>query len=507
MTIPNFCAARMRLLHNVAALQKATRHANRQDASSQRRMRPDANSTDNLHYLPWSPGFTETADCPAPAENVDYVADFRRQCRSRELRPALGAAPVAHLELIVSPAWILETGDLHSPKNPRNLALFRTAVEFCQTLFGTACIVAARADMDEKGGGVVDVLVTSEAHSKRVGRYCSTRPALMALQRRYQVKSAFSALQTAWAEFVQERLDPSIQRGRRKSGVGPDWVTPEIYAAKAELAKLEIDLAQRVAALELEKAKISAARETLEIARAALETDRAANAAMAERLAADRNAIAHDRAEIAAEREELERERADQYAARERLDAASAHHAAENDATEILLGAATSGHLVSISLEGKRVGFATKDPARRAAISAARRAAPQSILKLLAVSTGVAAKLKSGALAELAEEAAKLRNVASREGFRTGYEQGVQRAAKIPFVLQQALDALLEGRLRVLGGDDPRIVPVRPEFADLAAAAQGFAFNHLFAHVEDVLRTLGTYQDAALRDLHARSPN
>ena len=64
--MPIFFSARLRPLSGVGAIQKTCRNANRQDTSLRR--------------------------------------------KRLELGAALGAAPTAHLELVVSQAWITETG-------------------------------------------------------------------------------------------------------------------------------------------------------------------------------------------------------------------------------------------------------------------------------------------------------------------------------------------------------------------------------------------------------------
>jgi hypothetical protein len=498
-----YSSARLQLLSNVGAIRKASRHANREDESSKRRRRADADPAMNLHHLPWSPGFTDGAEYAPSAETVDYVRDFRRMCESRGLKSALGAAPVAHLELIVSGAWVKEAGNLHDPANPRNLALFGAAVDFCEKVFGPKSVLIARADMDEKGGGVIDVLAAPENHSKRVGRYLSTRPALMTLQKRYGRKSAFSALQDAWAEFVQERLDSSIQRGRDKTGRGPDWVTPEVYAAKAELAKANSLLAAERAAFDAERVDLAAAQQILAGERRALEAERVAQTSTMAHFGAEREAISREWKAIEVERADLARERVREVTATERAIVAAALMDAKSAAMQALVSAVSEGLVVDIDVASGTVGFATKDAHLRRNIIQAVRTAPRPIVTMLGATMRFAAAEEDKARARIAGELAQLRIAATEEGFRTGYQNGVQRASLLPKLLQKALDAFLDGKLAVDAGESPRVVPTCPQTADLAVAVQNLGLNAVFARISVIMETLGTHQQAALRDIEA----
>lgn len=76
--------------------------------------------------------------------------------------------------------------------------------------------MSARLDLDEKGAGVVDLILAPVATSKKGTLYLSISPVLRELQLRYGGRKSFSALQDSWAEFVHEHLDPAISRGKEK---------------------------------------------------------------------------------------------------------------------------------------------------------------------------------------------------------------------------------------------------------------------------------------------------
>ena len=503
----NYCAARYLALSTRAAVGKASVHANRLDASSQRRTRAGACKEANLHYLPWSPPFAAIGVNAAPPNGVDYRGDFVRMCAARGIGPGHGADPVIHLELVVSPAWIEAAGELNDPENSRNRALFQSAIQFCKTIFGQDSILSARKDYDERGGGVVDVFVAPEAISKRCGRYLSARPVLKELQKRFDRKSAFSALQDAWALFVQATLDPSIQRGKEKSGRGPDWVTPEVYAAQADLKKKEALLIEERAAFEAGSERLATEWDRLAAERAAFEAERDEWAAtkliiLAERDAVEKNkvAIARDRSNLARDAEALKSEKLRHEAAATRLEEQTA--AAE----QLMIGAA-DGNVGDIDAASGQICFQTNDPVIQATLIRASKLAPVAMLTSLAAalrssSAKTEATRKSNAL-----EISQAREAAEREGFEKGHSKAAADAKKIPRLFEKAFAAYVDGRLALETRAEPNIVATCPDAEKLAYAARYFGFGEVFAQIADIMDALGPYHDAAMDEIRAMRPN
>ena len=178
---------------------------------------------------------------PGPASRL------RRCLRSgsRIFRRALpcGAPFGLHLLLNVSPEWIEEAGDLHAEDNERNRRLYEEAQGFFSGIPG---LVAARMDLDEVGGGVVDLFLAPVFSRTSRLRKDGSRGAdipeisvskLDALWREQTgERLAYSGLQTLWADHCAERLDPRIQRGRRKSETGREHLTVPEFKAEAALA-------------------------------------------------------------------------------------------------------------------------------------------------------------------------------------------------------------------------------------------------------------------------------
>ena len=148
-----------------------------------------------------------------------------------------------HLLLNVSPEWIEEAGDLHAEDNERNRRLYEEAQGFFSGIPG---LVAARMDLDEVGGGVVDLFLAPVFSRTSRLRKDGSRGAdipeisvskLDALWREQTgERLAYSGLQTLWADHCAERLDPRIQRGRRKSETGREHLTVPEFKAEAALA-------------------------------------------------------------------------------------------------------------------------------------------------------------------------------------------------------------------------------------------------------------------------------
>ena len=88
-------------------------------------------------------------------DNCAYVDDLRTHLKEAGARTRGGAAISLHLLFGVSAEWIQETGGIHDGRNSRVLKLFEEVKTFSEKHIGG--VYAIRMDLDERGGGVVDV--------------------------------------------------------------------------------------------------------------------------------------------------------------------------------------------------------------------------------------------------------------------------------------------------------------------------------------------------------------
>lgn len=208
-----YAFARCDRLKTLAQLRKAQKHADRvEDARCV--VRPGTNPSDD--QVRWTLGQGDGA--------FDLVSGWRRAKGSARER---AKAPIClHLILGVSPSWVARLGNLHDRMNPANSTLFKAARDFAEREIGT--VAALRLDLDEEGGGVVDVFVVPTFERQRRLRKDGTRSpdsvleisANKAFERLCQVtgeKSDYAALQSAWADHAQRNLDHRLKRGERKS--------------------------------------------------------------------------------------------------------------------------------------------------------------------------------------------------------------------------------------------------------------------------------------------------
>lgn len=175
----------------------------------------------------------------------DYVAAYEAHKEKAAAAERTGAALGLHLLIGVSPEWIEEGGDLHDPRNPRNALLMEHAVKFAQQVIGG--VYAARLDLDEFGGGVVDVFAAPvhmrKPKSSKTGptkdpvAEISVRKALKAAQMATEEKHSYAALQTLWAK-VAKTMDPRLMRGKPKVETGRLHLSvPEFRQGRAEIEK------------------------------------------------------------------------------------------------------------------------------------------------------------------------------------------------------------------------------------------------------------------------------
>lgn len=252
---------------SVQYLTAQTRHALREDKTSQQRLRPGATPCTSLS---WS-----IDDGPSP----DYVTSFKALKKAKGASERKGAKLGVHVLAGVSPEWVREVGDLHDPANPRNRELLDAARAWADSWSNGGCY-AARIDLDETGGAVVDLLIAPTAEQRhKSGKSkltVSANKALEALAVEHTGRKSrqYSALNTSWAEFAKVHLDARLERGRPKEETGAVHVGPDRYRTMMSEAQAARDAAREAqaaaddiraqaeaerAAAKLERAEIGAA--------------------------------------------------------------------------------------------------------------------------------------------------------------------------------------------------------------------------------------------------------
>ncbi len=164
--------------------------------------------------------------------------------KRNDVAPRKGAQLLHSIGVGVSPSWIREAGDLHDPQNPRNVQVFQAAIAWVKSFAGDDAIVSARMDLDENGGGWVDVYFAPIRPQKYKGR-STTKPVISvnkcleetAVSLGYPKGSHYSALNSSWAMYAQQHLDPAIERGEPGRDTGKEHLTPRQYKAKQEWKK------------------------------------------------------------------------------------------------------------------------------------------------------------------------------------------------------------------------------------------------------------------------------
>ncbi|WP_339892803.1 hypothetical protein [uncultured Devosia sp.] len=169
-------------------------------------------------------------------------ADFKKR---NDVDPRKGAQLLHSIGIGVSPGWITEAGgNLHDPANPRNVRVFEAAIAWVKSIAGDDAVVSARMDLDEEGGGWVDVYFAPIRQEKYKGRAQTKRVISVnkcleetAVRLGYPKGSHYSALNTGWAKYAQQHLDAAIERGKPGRDTGKEHLTPRQYKAEQEAKK------------------------------------------------------------------------------------------------------------------------------------------------------------------------------------------------------------------------------------------------------------------------------
>ena len=216
-------AIRVNKLSTIAQLRGASLHAQRHDETGKARVRKDA-----------EPGFG-LAWSKAEADR-DYLAAFKAHKTELGARERKGSPLCLQAICVVSPEWVEKAGNLHDPDNPHNRQLFDQAKAWAESWGGEGSVIATRLDLDEKGGAVVDVLI-SPVRESRGKPVISTNKALREVKEATGERNEYSALQTSWADWCRENLDAEIIRGTRKEITQRQHLSPETYGAVMDKAR------------------------------------------------------------------------------------------------------------------------------------------------------------------------------------------------------------------------------------------------------------------------------
>lgn len=331
-----FAAVRCVRISSIGQMRAIENHGRRLDDASARRVDP-ARTSQNLAASPYSP--------EDPLAVVDAFKAFKATTGAVE---AKSGAIGLHVLAIVSPELIREAGDLHDPNNPVNRRLFQQAQDWAKATFGADSLVAARLDVDEKGGGVVDLVVCPTA-IKQGGRgrkpklTISPRDALAKIQQEHGAKRSFAALQDSWTNHAREHVDPRLKRGQPKEETGRKHVLADALreadataAAVLADARIDAEVMRRIAAEDAAETRLEAQREldrliaqrdqmakATEQAKAWFQSERAKLEAGQRQLQADRQQLERAKMEagqwVRSERADIEAQRQDIAGEREQL--------------------------------------------------------------------------------------------------------------------------------------------------------------------------------------------
>ncbi|WP_197461289.1 hypothetical protein, partial [Acetobacter malorum] len=220
-----FAAVRVQKIKGIRNLQSIEAHGRREDDASKSRV--DATMTSR--NLAWS--------C-ADGNPLGVVAAFRKRKADTGAGEYKNAPVGLHVMCIVSHEWVSGAGDMHDPNNPRNKALFDEARSWGDKTFGKGAVVAARMDMDERGGGVVDLVVVPVATFKQRGKEKTQISVNKAYESAFGGGRVYGKMQDSWSAHAQRTLSTDLRRGKAKADtqrqhVHADIIRPALQRAEA----------------------------------------------------------------------------------------------------------------------------------------------------------------------------------------------------------------------------------------------------------------------------------
>lgn len=218
-----FAAVRVKRISSMQHLNACAIHGRRKDPSALKRC-DSARTGQNIATSDYS-------DDP-----LDLVGAFKERKRASGAKE-YGKAPIGlHALCIVSPEVIRAGGDLHDPENPLNQQLSAEAKAWAEAEFGAGSVIATRLDVDESGGGVVDLFIVPVREMSMRGKtkpIISVNKALAEIAKRHGRRKSYQSLQDSWSEHAKV-LNPDIQRGKEKTAIGDDYQPPDIFTQRIE---------------------------------------------------------------------------------------------------------------------------------------------------------------------------------------------------------------------------------------------------------------------------------
>lgn len=238
---------RSKPISSVQYLSAQSKHAWREDKTSERRVRVDAVPGTNISWT------LEDGPSPFAPQNTskkpEYLAAYKKFKADNGVGERKGAQLGIHLLVGVSPEWVEETGGLHDPENPRNKQLLEAAVTWANTWSNG--VYAARLDLDETGGAVVDLFVApvrEQRHKNGSSKpVVSVNKALEELSIEVFGKRSkhYASLNTSWAEYAALNLDPRLKRGVSKEQTKKEHIPPDEYRELMQQAKFQLESATK----------------------------------------------------------------------------------------------------------------------------------------------------------------------------------------------------------------------------------------------------------------------
>lgn len=248
---------RSKKIASVQYIMSQIAHAQRKDRTSKLRVREDAEPGT---CLSWSLDQGPKPDFAAPPPRPNYLSAYKAWKAENGVSERKSAPLGLHLLVGVSPEWVTENGGgLHDPANLRNQQLMEAAIDWANA-WSKGGVYAARLDLDEKGGAVVDLFVSPprEQRYKRGSSklVVSVNKALEELSEHYFEKKGkhYAALNSSWADYAALHLDARLERGTPKSITKRDHIPPDAYRHLMQEATAE-KAAAAAALADAERAK------------------------------------------------------------------------------------------------------------------------------------------------------------------------------------------------------------------------------------------------------------
>lgn len=243
----------------------------------ERRIRDDFDPKTMKRSIAWSKA--------GAGRELDLRAAWEKH-RKQESAITWGKAPIGlHLIAHVSPQWVnkWENEDAYDPENPRLKAFAKQARAWADNAIGG--VFATRLDLDERSVCQIDIFAAPvfPPTGKRKNRVILTNKALDRLYKHHNDPTQYGAVQSSWAAWCQEHLEPSICRGEYKAVTGREHVNSDRVREahqeeEARLKKTAKEQAEQKNLLQREAQRLVQLKASLQSWSAALEQQAAEHA-------------------------------------------------------------------------------------------------------------------------------------------------------------------------------------------------------------------------------------